>query len=103
MHSRPSHNRLFSSAFHSRISALLLAMVSTMVTIYVAGQLWQDAADKVYLIQKLDNRNGKNISGCGVLGLPTVKSLYSGCGRFGLICLFGTQAAVKPSTLKELF
>ncbi|KAM1164597.1 hypothetical protein ACFX2G_024568 [Malus domestica] len=148
MHSRPSHNRLFSSAFHSRISALLLAMVSTMVTIYVAGQLWQDAADK-NLPNPIGRRNildsgfssfspntskissgslqnpnfsssifvtgskplalsfgnavsGKNISGCGVLGLPTVKSLYSGCGRFGLICLFGTQAAVKPSTCDGL-
>ncbi|KAM0990394.1 hypothetical protein ACFX2I_008926 [Malus domestica] len=76
---------------------LLLAMVSTMVAIYVADRLWQNAADRVYLIQKLDKRNGKNISGCGVLGLPTVKSLNSSCGMFGLICLFGTQAAVEPS------
>ncbi|KAM1306450.1 hypothetical protein ACFX2H_008834 [Malus domestica] len=81
---------------------LLLAMVSTMVAIYVTDRLWQDAADRVYLIQKLDKRNGKNISGCGVLGLPTVKSLYSGCGRFGLICLFGTQAVVESSTCDGL-
>ncbi|XP_068341657.1 peptide chain release factor PrfB2, chloroplastic-like [Pyrus communis] len=46
--------------------------------------------------------SGKNISGCGVLGLPTVKSLYSGRGRFGLVCLFGTQAAVEPSTCDGL-
>ncbi|KAM2565725.1 hypothetical protein TB2_008734 [Malus domestica] len=94
--------QLRSQPYTVKSITLLLAMVSTMVAIYVADRLWQDAADMVYLIQKLDKRNGKNISGCGVLGLPTVKSLYSGCGRFGLICLFGTQAAVEPSTCDGL-
>ncbi|KAM1332906.1 hypothetical protein ACFX13_009022 [Malus domestica] len=94
--------QLRSQPYTVKSITLLLAMVSTMVAIYVADRLWQDAADRVYLIQKLDKRNGKNISGCGVLGLPTVKSLYSGCGRFGLICLFGTQAAVEPSTCDGL-
>ncbi|KAM0990393.1 hypothetical protein ACFX2I_008926 [Malus domestica] len=122
---------------------LLLAMVSTMVAIYVADRLWQNAADR-NLPNPIGRRNildsgfssfspntskipsgslqnptffssifvtgskplalsfgnvvsGKNISGCGVLGLPTVKSLNSSCGMFGLICLFGTQAAVEPS------
>lgn len=31
-----------------------------------------------------------------------MKSLYSGRGMFGLVCLFGTQAAVEPSTCDGL-
>ncbi|ONI07329.1 hypothetical protein PRUPE_5G113400 [Prunus persica] len=66
MHSRASQNRLSGSAFHSRISALLLAMLSTMAAIYVAGRLWQDAADRVYLIQELDKRSGQGESAISV-------------------------------------
>ncbi|KAM2674040.1 hypothetical protein EV2_015274 [Malus domestica] len=66
MHSRPSHSRLSGSAFHSRISALLLTMVSTMAAIYVAGRLWQDAADRVYLIQEIDRKNGQGQSAVSV-------------------------------------
>ncbi|KAM1739303.1 hypothetical protein ACFX11_015037 [Malus domestica] len=66
MHSRPSHSRLSGSAFHSRISALLFTMVSTMAAIYVAGRLWQDAADRVYLIQEIDRRNGQGQSAVSV-------------------------------------
>ncbi|BFG31876.1 hypothetical protein CerSpe_181500 [Prunus speciosa] len=66
MHSRASQNRLSGSAFHSRISTLLLAMLSTMAAIYVAGRLWQDAADRVYLIQELDNRSGQGESAISV-------------------------------------
>ncbi|KAB2621609.1 peptide chain release factor 1-like [Pyrus ussuriensis x Pyrus communis] len=42
--------------------------------------------------------SGENVTGSGVLGLPMVRSLYSGRGSFGLVCLFGTQAAVEPSS-----
>ncbi|XVE64799.1 hypothetical protein DITRI_Ditri07aG0130900 [Diplodiscus trichospermus] len=59
MRSRGSSNRLSNtggSRFHSRISALVLAMFATMATIYVAGRMWQDAASRVYLIQELDRR-----------------------------------------------
>ncbi|GMI96234.1 hydroxyproline O-galactosyltransferase 1 [Hibiscus trionum] len=45
--------------FHSRISALVLAMFATMATVYVAGRIWQDAESRVYLIQELDRRNGQ--------------------------------------------
>ncbi|KAM1535921.1 hypothetical protein FF1_014816 [Malus domestica] len=69
MHSRPSHSRLSGSAFHSRISALLLTMVSTMAAIYVAGRLWQDAADRVYLIQEIDRRNGQSSLDLDTTGL----------------------------------
>ncbi|KAK9927047.1 hypothetical protein M0R45_024252 [Rubus argutus] len=64
MHSRPSHNRL--SSFQSRISALLLAMLATMAAIYVAGRLWQDAEERVYLIQEIDKRSSQDHSAISV-------------------------------------
>ncbi|GLT78141.1 hypothetical protein SLA2020_496870 [Shorea laevis] len=66
MHSRASSNRLSSSAFHSRLSALILAMFATMASIYVAGRLWQDAGSRVYLIQELDRRTGRGQSAVSV-------------------------------------
>ncbi|XWS49982.1 hypothetical protein CRYUN_Cryun12cG0049400 [Craigia yunnanensis] len=65
MHSRGSSNRLSNSGgtgFHSRISALVLAMFATMATIYVAGRMWQDAENRVYLIHELDRRTGQGNS-----------------------------------------
>ncbi|KAF7828178.1 hydroxyproline O-galactosyltransferase HPGT1-like [Senna tora] len=53
-------------SFGSRISALMLAMIATMATIYVAGRLWQDAENRVYLIQKLDKGSGQGHSAVSV-------------------------------------
>ncbi|XP_028774768.1 hydroxyproline O-galactosyltransferase HPGT1 [Neltuma alba] len=53
-------------SFGSQISALLLAMIATMATIYVAGRLWQDAESRVYLIQKLDKGTGQGHSAISV-------------------------------------
>ncbi|XVF10558.1 hypothetical protein REPUB_Repub07fG0192800 [Reevesia pubescens] len=69
MRSRGSSNRLTNSggpAFHSRISALVLALVATMATIYVAGRMWQDAENRVYLIKELDRRTGQGHSAVSV-------------------------------------
>ncbi|OMO58611.1 Glycosyl transferase, family 31 [Corchorus olitorius] len=99
MRSRGSSNRLPNSggpAFHSRLSALVLAMFATMATIYVAGRsvfflfffiagfffflvyfilsrffvliysMWQDAESRVYLIQELDKRTGQGHSAISV-------------------------------------
>lgn len=66
MHSRGSSNRLSSSAFHSRLSALIFAMFATMATVYVAGRLWQDAESRVYIIQELDRRTGQGKSAVSV-------------------------------------
>ncbi|KAK8685059.1 hypothetical protein V6N13_041069 [Hibiscus sabdariffa] len=52
--------------FHSRISALVLAMFATMATIYVAGRIWQDAESRVYLVQELDRRTGQGNSAMSV-------------------------------------
>ncbi|KAL6182303.1 hypothetical protein ACLB2K_043726 [Fragaria x ananassa] len=57
MHSRPSQTRLL--PLQSRISLLLLAMLSTMAAIYVAGRMWQDAEARVHLIQELDKKNSQ--------------------------------------------
>nr|XP_023919636.1 hydroxyproline O-galactosyltransferase HPGT1-like [Quercus suber] len=63
MHSRASQNRLSTP---SRISVLLLAMFATMAAVYVAGRLWQDAENRVYLIQELDKRTGQGQSAISV-------------------------------------
>ncbi|KAG8659065.1 hydroxyproline O-galactosyltransferase HPGT1 isoform X2 [Manihot esculenta] len=47
------------SAFMSRISALLLAMFATMATIYVASRLWQDAENRLHLIEEFERRNSQ--------------------------------------------
>lgn len=56
-------------------------------------------------IWHLSTENKVLASGCGVLGLPMVKSLYSSRGGLApcsLVCLFGTQAAMEPSTCDGL-
>ncbi|KAK6130001.1 hypothetical protein DH2020_036283 [Rehmannia glutinosa] len=61
MGSRGSNHRLSSSAssFGSRISFVMLSMFATMASFYVAGRLWQDAENRVYLINELDKRTGQ--------------------------------------------
>ncbi|KAL4297559.1 hypothetical protein GQ457_12G000310 [Hibiscus cannabinus] len=65
MRSRGSSNST-GFGFHSRISALVLAMFATMATIYVAGRIWQDAESRVYLVQELDRRTGQGNSAMSV-------------------------------------
>ncbi|KAL0917800.1 hypothetical protein M5K25_012891 [Dendrobium thyrsiflorum] len=59
MQRRGSNHRLPSLLFRSRISYVMLAMFATMSAVYVAGRLWQDAQNRVYLIKELDRRTGK--------------------------------------------
>lgn len=63
MRSRGSGNRLSGggggSAFGSRVSALLLTMFATMATIYVAGRLWQDAENRLHLVEEFERRTGQ--------------------------------------------
>lgn len=59
MQSRGSSHRLSGSPIRSRISALMLAMFATMASVYVAGRLWQDAENRVYLIKELDKRTSQ--------------------------------------------
>ncbi|KAG5563388.1 hypothetical protein RHGRI_005966 [Rhododendron griersonianum] len=67
MHSRASSNRLSSgSSFRSRVSTLLLSMFATMASLYVAGRLWQDAQNRVHLIEELDKRTGQGQSAISV-------------------------------------
>ncbi|CAM8909534.1 unnamed protein product [Rhodiola kirilowii] len=55
----PSGNRLAEYGSRSRISVVVLAMLATLSAIYVAGRLWQDAQNRVYLIKELDRRTGQ--------------------------------------------
>lgn len=50
----------------SRISNLMLSMLATMASIYVAGRLWQDAQNRVYLTEELDKITGQGKSAISV-------------------------------------
>ncbi|KAL0290703.1 UNVERIFIED_CONTAM: Hydroxyproline O-galactosyltransferase HPGT1 [Sesamum angustifolium] len=67
MGGRGSNHRLFSaSSFQNRISFLMLSMFATMASLYVAGRLWQDAENRVYLIDELDKRTGQGKSSISI-------------------------------------
>ncbi|KAL0371886.1 UNVERIFIED_CONTAM: Hydroxyproline O-galactosyltransferase HPGT1 [Sesamum calycinum] len=67
MGGRGSNRRLFSaSSFQNRISFLMLSMFATMASLYVAGRLWQDAENRVYLIDELDKRTGQGKSSISI-------------------------------------
>ncbi|AQK52196.1 Hydroxyproline O-galactosyltransferase HPGT1 [Zea mays] len=53
-------------ALRSPLSAMMLAMFATMASFYVAGRLWQDAQNRVYLIKELDRRTGQGQSAISV-------------------------------------
>lgn len=66
MQSRGSSNRLSGMVFRSRISTLLLSMFATFASLYVAGRLWQDAENRVYLAKELDRITGQGQSAISV-------------------------------------
>ncbi|KAG8047058.1 hypothetical protein GUJ93_ZPchr0008g12711 [Zizania palustris] len=53
-------------ALRSPMSAMMLAMFATMASFYIAGRLWQDAQNRVYLIKELDRRTGQGQSAVSV-------------------------------------
>ncbi|KAL0447823.1 UNVERIFIED_CONTAM: Hydroxyproline O-galactosyltransferase HPGT1 [Sesamum latifolium] len=67
MGGRGSNHRLLSaSSFQNRISFLMLSMFATMASLYVAGRLWQDAENRVYLVDELDKRTGQGKSSISI-------------------------------------
>ncbi|XP_072973442.1 hydroxyproline O-galactosyltransferase HPGT1 isoform X2 [Typha angustifolia] len=66
MQSRGSAHRLPGPVARSPISTVMLAMFATMASFYVAGRLWQDAQNRVYLIKELDRRSGQGQSAISV-------------------------------------
>ncbi|WVZ18659.1 hypothetical protein V8G54_005981 [Vigna mungo] len=81
MQSRGSSHRLSTMGNRSRIPALLISMFATFASIYVAGRLWQDAENRVYLIKELDRITGQNWLMACVL-LVIIKELgFSMCRR----------------------
>ncbi|KAL3645710.1 Hydroxyproline O-galactosyltransferase HPGT1 [Castilleja foliolosa] len=67
MGSRGSSHRLSSSSrFGSRILFLMLSMFATMACFYIAGRMWQDAENRVYLVNELDKRTGQGKSSVSV-------------------------------------
>ncbi|KAL6132108.1 hypothetical protein ACLB2K_070479 [Fragaria x ananassa] len=51
--------RVSGNVFRSRIPTLLVSMFATFASIYVAGRLWQDSENRVYLIKELDRITGQ--------------------------------------------
>ncbi|XP_057450038.1 hydroxyproline O-galactosyltransferase HPGT1-like isoform X2 [Lotus japonicus] len=66
MRSWGSQSRLSGQSFGSRVSALVFAMIATMATVYVAGRLWQDAENRVHLVEELEKRTGQGQSAVSV-------------------------------------
>ncbi|KAG1346488.1 hydroxyproline O-galactosyltransferase HPGT1 [Cocos nucifera] len=66
MQSRGSGHRQPGLMLRFRISSVMLAMFATMASFYVAGRLWQDAENRVYLIKELDQRTGQAQSAISV-------------------------------------
>ncbi|XP_052624708.1 hydroxyproline O-galactosyltransferase HPGT1 [Lactuca sativa] len=52
--------------FRSPISALMLCTIAAMASFYVAGRLWQDAEDRVYMGKELDRITGQGKSAISV-------------------------------------
>uniref|UniRef100_A0A1D1XSL5 Hexosyltransferase n=1 Tax=Anthurium amnicola TaxID=1678845 RepID=A0A1D1XSL5_9ARAE len=66
MQARGSGQRPPGLLLRSRISAVMLAMLATMCSLYVAGRLWQDAENRVFLITEIDRRTGQGKSAISV-------------------------------------
>ncbi|XP_057798604.1 hydroxyproline O-galactosyltransferase HPGT1 isoform X2 [Salvia miltiorrhiza] len=62
MHKRESSVRFTGMVIRSRISILMFSMFSTFASLYVAGRLWQDAENRVYLAKELDRITGQGKS-----------------------------------------
>ncbi|KAI4363666.1 hypothetical protein MLD38_019855 [Melastoma candidum] len=59
---RGSSSRFSKTILQSRIPALMFSMVATFASIYVAGRLWQESQNRVYLIKELDRLTGQGQS-----------------------------------------
>ncbi|KAF7816736.1 hydroxyproline O-galactosyltransferase HPGT1 [Senna tora] len=66
MQTKGSSHRLSTMVYRSRIPTLLISMFATFASIYVAGRLWQDAENRVYLIKELDRITGQGQSAISV-------------------------------------
>ncbi|KAL1552785.1 Hydroxyproline O-galactosyltransferase HPGT1 [Salvia divinorum] len=62
MQKRESGVRFMGMVIRSRISVLLFSMFSAFASLYVAGRLWQDAENRVYLAKELDRITGQGKS-----------------------------------------
>ncbi|XP_047968373.1 hydroxyproline O-galactosyltransferase HPGT1-like [Salvia hispanica] len=62
MQKKESGGRFTGMVIRSRISILLFSMFSAFASLYVAGRLWQDAENRVYLAKELDRITGQGKS-----------------------------------------
>ncbi|PPD97096.1 hypothetical protein GOBAR_DD05884 [Gossypium barbadense] len=66
MQSKGSNSKVSNMVFRTRISSLLISMFAIFASFYVAGRLWQDAQNRVYLIKELDRVTGLGQSAISV-------------------------------------
>ncbi|XP_076896903.1 hydroxyproline O-galactosyltransferase HPGT1-like isoform X2 [Bidens hawaiensis] len=66
MQSKGSNYHRNGLVFRSPISALLLCTIAAFASFYVAGRLWQDAENRVYLGKELDRITGQGKSAISV-------------------------------------
>lgn len=66
MQNKMSSNRYPGMVVRSRISTLMFSMFAAMGSLYVAGRLWQDAEDRVFLTKELDRITGQGHSAISV-------------------------------------
>ncbi|XVF50931.1 hypothetical protein PTKIN_Ptkin04bG0143300 [Pterospermum kingtungense] len=66
MQSKGSNSMVTNMVFRTRLSSLLISMFATFASFYVAGRLWQDAENRVYLIKELDRITGLGQSAISV-------------------------------------
>ncbi|KAL7106987.1 hypothetical protein ACP275_06G025700 [Erythranthe tilingii] len=59
MQSKGSSTRFTGMGIRSRMSTLVLSMFAAFASLYVAGRLWQDAENRVYLAKELDRITGQ--------------------------------------------
>ncbi|KAF7147603.1 hypothetical protein RHSIM_Rhsim03G0197400 [Rhododendron simsii] len=90
MQSKGSNSRLSGTMYTSRISTLMLSMLATIASFYVAGRLWQDAENRVYIIKELDRITGQVMKQrlfLSFFSVDDVEKIMSQCT--GKACLSG--------------
>ncbi|KAJ0267198.1 Hydroxyproline O-galactosyltransferase HPGT1 [Hirschfeldia incana] len=55
-----------SSSSSTRVSSLVISMLATFASLYVAGRLWQESQTRVHLIKELDRVTGQGKSAISV-------------------------------------
>ncbi|CAJ1972366.1 unnamed protein product [Sphenostylis stenocarpa] len=61
-----SSKRVSNMVYRSSVPSLLVCMFASFASVYVAGRLWQNSEDRIYLVKELDKLTGKGQSSLSV-------------------------------------